>query len=134
MICTLISLYVAMLATAGSSSHDSAFMPVGLINRFGVSGHGAERRYGGSSAEEAACRRFVGEFYAWYIAHSKHQVPLDLALKRKRANFSAELVRRLNEDRAASAKSPGEIVGLEFDPVLNSQDLAEKYVPDKVTE
>jgi hypothetical protein len=43
------------------------------------------------------------------------------------------LIRRLNEDAQAAAKSPGEIVGLDFDPVLNSQDFAEKYVPGKVT-
>ncbi len=83
-------------------------------------------------AESAACSKFVGEFYIWYLAHGKNADPLRAALKSKKANFSGELVKALNEDYKAAAKSPGEIVGLDFDPVLNSQDPWEKYVPGKV--
>lgn len=81
----------------------------------------------------ASCRKFVGDFYAWYLAQGKNKDPLRVALKKKQTNFSKELVFRLNEDYKAAAKSPGEIVGLDFDPVLNSQDFADKYVADKVT-
>lgn len=84
-------------------------------------------------SDSAACSKFVGEFYTWYLAHGKNADPLRVALKTKKSNFSSELVKRLNEDYKAAAKSPGEIVGLDFDPVLNSQDFADKYVPGKVT-
>ncbi|MBX7134525.1 MAG: YbjP/YqhG family protein [Fimbriimonadaceae bacterium] len=80
-----------------------------------------------------ACLKFVNEFYAWYVAAGKNTDPLRIALKKKTANFSKELVLRLNEDYQAAAKSPDEIVGLDFDPVLNSQDFADKYVATKVT-
>src|SRR5947208_1005082 len=86
-----------------------------------------------ASDQKTSCRRFVGEFYAWYLAHSNGDV-LSKAIKQKRANFSRELLRALEEDRKAAEKSPNEIVGLDFDPVLNSQDFAEKYVPGKVTQ
>lgn len=80
-----------------------------------------------------SCLTFVGDFYAWYLVQGKSADPLRVALKKKQANFSKELVLRLNEDYKASAKSPDEIVGLDFDPVLNSQDFAEKYVASRVT-
>jgi len=95
---------------------------------------GANRTQAVDSTETRSCRKFVGDFYTWYIAHSKSGDPLRTALKRYKSNFSAELVQRLNEDRRAAAKSPGEIVGLDFDPVLNSQDTPEKYVPGAVTQ
>lgn len=91
------------------------------------------RALSAADPESAACSKFVGEFYTWYLAHGKNADPLRVALKTKKSNFSSELVKRLNEDYKAAAKSPGEIVGLDFDPVLNSQDFADKYVPGKVT-
>jgi hypothetical protein len=42
-------------------------------------------------------------------------------------------VKGLKEDLAASKKSPGEIVGLDFDPFLNAQDIAERYLVGKIT-
>ncbi len=83
--------------------------------------------------QKESCRKFVGEFYVWYLKHSNGG-PLDKAVKLKKANFSPQLLRALEEDRRAAEKSPHEIVGLEFDPVLNSQDFAEKYIPGKVTQ
>ena len=79
-----------------------------------------------------SCLKFVGEFYTWYLAQGKNTDPLRVALKKKPASFSKELIARLNEDYKAAAKSPDEIVGLDFDPVLNSQDFADKYVASKV--
>ncbi len=78
---------------------------------------------------EKACRAFVQEFYDWYAKRShKGAFGIEEALKERRRVFDAELVRRLREDAAAAAKAPGEIVGLDFDPVLNAQDIAEKYI------
>jgi hypothetical protein len=40
---------------------------------------------------------------------------------------------RSGRNFAASAKSPDEIVGLDFDPFLNAQDKAERYVVGNVS-
>ena len=80
-----------------------------------------------------SCRKFVQKFYSWYAARSMKAGGEDLILAKKRASFSLELVRRLDEDRLAAKRSPGEIVGLDFDPVLNAQDVAQRYITGKVT-
>jgi hypothetical protein len=80
-----------------------------------------------------SCRKFVQEFYSWYAARSLKAGGEDLILTKKRASLSPELFRRLNEDRLAAKRSPGEIVGLDFDPVLNAQDVAQSYVAGRVT-
>jgi len=84
------------------------------------------------SKEEASCKSFVREFYAWYFGKSKSPGPkdvcvTDLALKQRAVCFSPELSRLLKEDSAAQAKVPGEIVGLDFDPILNTQAEADRY-------
>jgi hypothetical protein len=58
---------------------------------------------------------------------------LEVTLREKRSSLSPELVKGLKEDLAASKKSPGEIVGLDFDPFLNAQDIAERYLVGNVT-
>jgi hypothetical protein len=135
MIYFLVTLYFAMLGPwlRLAPSH-SLIVPAGVIGQTqaGASKIASNRGQAGDSAEKAACRRFVGEFYAWYVARSQKGDPLRAALRLKKANFSPELIRGLNEDARAARRSPGEIVGLDFDPVLNSQDFAEKYVPGTV--
>ena len=84
---------------------------------------------------ERSCREFVQAFYDWYVPKSLHGhngPASDPALKYKRSLFSDELVRGLSEDSAAQAKSD-EIVGLDFDPFLNSQDPSEHFVVRSVT-
>ncbi len=89
--------------------------------------------------QKASCKQFVQDFYTWYLAKSKAPAkkgmpdPLEVALKTHAAHFSPELTKRLKEDFAAAAKSPGEIVGLDFDPILNAQDYGDKYEAEKVT-
>jgi len=72
-----------------------------------------------------AARAFVEAFYRWYVpvAAADHQGPADaIAVKQKRTLFSPELYRALKADLDAQAKVSGEIVGLDSDPFLNSQD------------
>lgn len=74
-------------------------------------------------------REFVEWFYQWYVpvALSDSATPAwDTALKRKSADFSPELARLLHEDSAAQAKC-NELIGLDFDPFLNTQDPADRY-------
>lgn len=79
--------------------------------------------------------KFVQGFYDWYMAKNKvaegkavAATPFELAIRDKRPLFDPALLNLLKEDIEASAKSPGEIVGLSFDPFLNTQDPKEQYV------
>jgi hypothetical protein len=71
-------------------------------------------------------RGFVQGFYDWYVPKAlDHKIfrAWDLALKTKSSVFSPELAQALREDSAAQDKAEkGELVGLDFDPFLNSQD------------
>ncbi len=90
------------------------------------------------TAEEIqkSCRNFVKQFYDWYVpqAVKEHTGPVsDLALEDKSYAFSPELLRQLKEDYEAQANAKGEIVGLDFDPFLNTQDPDGGYVIGKIT-
>ncbi|PZM77774.1 MAG: hypothetical protein DKT66_26210 [Candidatus Melainabacteria bacterium] len=71
---------------------------------------------------EASSRGFVQSFYKWYLTkpESNH------ACKQRPSAFSPELLKMLNDDYAASQKVSGEIVGLDFDPFLDTN--AEPFV------
>lgn len=87
-------------------------------------------------AGEASCRSFVQKFYDWYVrlAAKAHKIPsCDLAMKTRPSAFSRELRQRLAEDSAAQAKVKDLIVGIDFDPFLNAQDFADRYLAQKVT-
>jgi hypothetical protein len=80
--------------------------------------------------EPAGLREFVQDFYHWYVpvALKDNKVPAsDIALKERPAAFSAELLKALKEDSEAAANSPGEIVGIDWDPFLDSQDPDDHY-------
>ena len=86
---------------------------------------------------QKSCRDFVQEFYDWYAPKTQKLNAgrtWDLALKYRRSAFSPKLVRRLIEDSEAQARVAGEIVGLDFDPFLNSQDPNERYVVGNIAE
>jgi len=83
-------------------------------------------------ANEAGCRKFVQTFYTWYVKASQ-KGGFELAVNKKSSFFSPELLRGLKADMAASKKSPGEIVGLDFDPFLNSQEMPDRCNVSKVT-
>jgi hypothetical protein len=90
-------------------------------------------------SQPSDCGPFVQQFYNWYLARqdvlmkrNNRESALEAALRERRSSFSPELVKGLKEDLAASKKSPGEIVGLDFDPFLNAQDIAERYIVGNV--
>ncbi len=94
---------------------------------------------------QQSCRTFVQGFYDWYVprwltnnlesssAFKKWQASRD-PLRQKTYPLSAELVRRLKEDRAAQDKIPGELVGLDSDPYIsgNGGPLG-RYVVGRIT-
>jgi hypothetical protein len=93
--------------------------------------------YGGNNGKTAeAVAGFVQEFYSWYLpeALKTQEEPVwNVALKYKRSAFSPALFRGLKDDSEAQAKASGEIVGLDFDPFLNTQDACDRYEVGTVT-
>jgi hypothetical protein len=84
---------------------------------------------------EASCRATVQKFYDWYVPEvfrEKQTWAANTALERKDFQFSPELRKSLKDDFAASAANANEVVGLDFDPFLASQDPAHKYSVEKV--
>ena len=85
---------------------------------------------------QKSCLDFVQNFYDWYAPKTQEQNAgntSDLALKYRSSAFSPELARQLRADSDAQAKVAGDIVGLDFDPFVNSQDPDERYVVGKIT-
>ncbi|MGH9406014.1 MAG: hypothetical protein ACRD3D_09295 [Terriglobia bacterium] len=88
----------------------------------------------GNAAE--IVKGFVQGFYNWYVpgALKTQETPAwSVALKYKRSTLSPTLFRALKEDSDAQAKASGEIVGLDFDPFLNTQDPCDRYEVGAVT-
>jgi Protein of unknown function (DUF3828) len=88
--------------------------------------------------DEQSCRLFVQNFYDWYFNELNHPQKqpastqkgapvLDEVQRLRPELLSTELHLMLREDAAASAKSPDDIVGLDFDPYINAQDWDQKY-------
>lgn len=78
----------------------------------------------------AAARAVVAGFYEWYGTGTRG---VAAALDEKRAAFSEELHLALKADVDAKARANGEIVGLDYDPFLNSQDPCAQYAVGGVT-
>ncbi len=90
----------------------------------------------GQDATSASAREFVQRFYRWYVPvalHDHRGASSDVALRDKKIDFGAELYRALKNDSDAQAKVAGEIVGLDFDPFLNTQDPCQRYELGKIT-
>ena len=78
----------------------------------------------------SSVRQFVQQFYDWYVpkAQGAQTIPAwRSVLERKKSKLSSRLIRALRADSAVQAKSVGEILALDFDPFLNSQDPAPRY-------
>ena len=86
---------------------------------------------------QGSCRIFVQQFYDWYLpnthikAEKANGPALDFALKSKRSAFDSELVRQLEQGKEQAKRD--EEPFLDFDPVLNSQDPADKYIAEETT-
>ncbi len=89
-----------------------------------------------SNAKPQDCRAFVQQFYDWYVPLSVHGKgrTWETAVHRKAAAFSPDLVQAIDNDGEAQAKTPDDIVGLDFDPFLSSQDPGGHYSVKQVKE
>jgi hypothetical protein len=88
-------------------------------------------------AGQKQASKFVQTFYDWYvpIALKPGKVPAsDVAIAKRGSVFDAPLLKALKADSEAARNSPGDIVGLDFDPFLSAQDPDDKYVLGGVTE
>jgi len=91
-------------------------------------------------SQEQSCKKFVQAFYDGYIHDCWSDGPTDLCsgvvarrpLKYKASVFGPELTRRLNEDAAAQEKAH-ELVGLDFDFIVNGQDINGRFEVREVT-
>lgn len=94
-----------------------------------LTGSGQAQKGDGQGAPESPSD-FVRHFYAWYVPRtlSQHSVPAyEFTLRTKKGLFTPSLFSALKEDLDAAAKVSDEIVGLDFDPFLNTQDPCKRY-------
>lgn len=83
---------------------------------------------------EEAVLHVVRDFYAWYAPPpGGNERGLKSVLKDRASSLTNELLRALKQDYDAQSRSPDDIVGLDFDPFLNSQDPCEHYEVGKAT-
>lgn len=78
----------------------------------------------------SSCQRFAQDFYDWYVPFTQKQLHMpasNVPLQRRPTLFSPELLHALRIDSEAQARAKGELVGLDFDPFLGSQDPADHY-------
>jgi len=78
------------------------------------------------AAPAASPQQFVQAFYDWYAFKGKDgpdNKGEEAVLKQKKQLLDPTLYKLLVGDVAASAKSPGEIVGLDFDPFVAANGL-----------
>ncbi|HEY1774039.1 MAG TPA: hypothetical protein VGH91_12700 [Gammaproteobacteria bacterium] len=95
-----------------------------------------------TAADQAVTRAdsvktFVQTFYDWYVPSAlkpQQSFSYEIVLNQKPDYFAPDLRSALKKDLDASEKNPDEIVGLDFDPILASQDPCNHYVTDAVTQ
>jgi len=82
------------------------------------------------SITELSCQQFTQQFYDWYVPFAQKGVngpAWGLVLQRKASYLGPQLYEALREDTGAQAKAKGELVGLDYDPFLATQDPGNRY-------
>ena len=82
-----------------------------------------------TAAEGASVRKFVRQFYHWYITQSakvlesgRNVQPDIVAVHSRPSAFTPSLRKALLDDWRAQVAAPGRLVGLDYDPFFNAQD------------
>jgi hypothetical protein len=82
-------------------------------------------------AQSKSALETAREFYAWYVPLAQHGTPEGSAevylLKHRPETLTERLAKALQADYDASAANSEEIVGLDGDPILDTQDPCESY-------
>jgi len=88
-------------------------------------------RTSSAASPEADAKAFVQKFYDTYmpVVQAEKDAPAsNFVIEKMSADLDPVLLAGLKEDAAAAAAAPeGELVGLDFDPFLDSQDPADRY-------
>jgi hypothetical protein len=91
-----------------------------------------------AQADEQSCKDFVQGFYDWYVSREivdeklrRGPISNDV-LQLRPQMLSQELRKLLQNDSDAQAKAD-DIVGLDFDPFLNSQDPSPKFIVESTS-
>ena len=89
-----------------------------------------------TTPSESSAVAFVREFYQLYAPRGIKSglAATDSIVRERPGMFSPELLGALKEDARARAGATGEIVGLDFDPFLASQDPCDNYEIGKPTD
>lgn len=76
------------------------------------------------ATQSAQAIAFVQSFYDWYLPivsnFKPHEDVSNVAIRRRPELFDSILLRALQNDAAAQAKSPEYLVGLDFDPFVDT--------------
>lgn len=84
-----------------------------------------------SNSDEQSCRTFVQAFYDWYVANDDKD-RFTASLRPRRSAFEPKLWNMLVAENEAQSHAD-EIVGLDFDPILASQDPSSKFRVESVS-
>ena len=84
-----------------------------------------------------SCQHFVQDFYDWYVSllqpFPQSTGPADLIVEhRRKAQFSEDILRLLQQEQRSQARSHGYAAGLYFDPFLSSLNPSPRFVSTSV--
>ncbi|MBD1385640.1 hypothetical protein IDJ75_10155 [Mucilaginibacter rigui] len=84
--------------------------------------------------DKESAKAFVQKFYSWYVALYNKDTPKSdlIALKKYPAYFDKTLGEALVRDYTEQPQNAGEILGLDADPFLSSQDTGFDYLAGDV--
>ena len=85
------------------------------------------------SPNNKSCRAFVREFYDWYAGTDGKSRRTKDVVEYRSSSLSPELFRDLKEEEEIQARTSDEITGLDFDPIVGSQDGGDSFVVGDVT-
>lgn len=80
--------------------------------------------------ETPSCKQFAQNFYSWYVPLTQKETNIPafaVALQHRPAVFDPLLLRALKADFQAQQQAKGELVGIDFDPFVGSQDPTDRY-------
>jgi hypothetical protein len=88
-----------------------------------------------AAPSDSSAVAFASAFYAAYVprGNAGGLAAVDSLIAERPELFAPPLLRALAQDAAARQAARGEIVGLDFDPFLDSQDPCERYEVSKGT-
>src|SRR5579862_6039948 len=80
-----------------------------------------------SAPAESPKEASVAVVKALYKAHFANKQRFDVTFKQQRSHFTKALCSLMDVVDAKAAANPNEVVGLDFDPIINAQEEANSY-------